>query len=265
VAVGYQRGRARPVRVATANLRLSHDDNGLVDETAAPVGSSVTSAHLAWDEAWRELASTGEESPWRRPEPKVLASIPLLKRRGVRRVLDLGTGMGRHTMALAANGFDVWGVDASRSGVQHVGAEATAVGLGVALVVGTFLELPFPASSFDFVLAWNVLYHGDSASTGRAIAEVARVLRPRGLYLGTMLSKRNAQYGLGREISPNTFVQDGSLGDRRHPHLYCNAAELLALHPDFEPLALEDRDQGDSRLPAQYHWEFLMEKEPHRA
>jgi tellurite methyltransferase len=227
VAVGYQRGRARPVRVATANLRLSHDDNGLVDETAAPVGSSVTSAHLAWDEAWRELASTGEESPWRRPEPKVLASIPLLKRRGVRRVLDLGTGMGRHTMALAANGFDVWGVDASRSGVQHVGSEATAVGLGV--------------------------------------AEVARVLRPRGLYLGTMLSKRNAQYGLGREISPNTFVQDGSLGDRRHPHLYCNAAELLALHPDFEPLALEDRDQGDSRLPAQYHWEFLMEKEPHRA
>jgi tellurite methyltransferase len=265
VAVGYQRGRAAPFRVATADLRLPHDDNGRVDESAAPVGSSVTSAHLAWDEAWRELASTGEESPWLRPEPKVLASIPFLRGRGVRRVLDLGTGMGRHTLALAANGFDVWGLDASRSGVRHVGGESTGVGLRVALVVGTFLELPFPASSFDFVLAWNVLYHGDSASTGQAIAEVARVLRPGGLYLGTMLSKRNAQYGAGREISPNTFVQDGSLGDRRHPHLYCNAAELLALHADFEPLTLEDRDQADSRLPAQYHWEFLMEKVPDRA
>jgi len=264
VPVGYQRGRAPPFGVATADLRLPHDDNGPVDESAEPVLSTVTSAHLAWDEAWRELASTGEESRWRRPEPKVLASIPLLKRRGVRRVLDLGTGMGRHTVALAANGFDVWGLDASQSGVRHVGAEATGVGLRVALLLGTVVELPFPASSFDFVLAWNVLYHGDSASAGQAIAEVARVLRPGGLYLGTMLSKRNAQCGAGREVSPNTFVQDESPGDRRHPHLYCNAAEVLALHAAFEPLALEDRDQGDSRLPAQYHWEFLMEKVPDR-
>lgn len=201
MAVGYQRGRAPPFRVATADLRLPHDDNGPVDESAEPVGCST------WD------------------------------------------GDGPAHAGAGANGFEVCGLDASRSGAQHVGAEATGVGLRVALVAGTFLELPFPASSFDFVLACNVLHHGDSASTGHPIAEVARVLRPRGLYLGTMLSKRNAQYGLGREISRNTFVQDGLLGDRRHPHLYCNAAKLLALHAAFESLALEDRDQVTAGYP----------------
>lgn len=231
-------------------------------EDAAPVGAGLASAHLAWDRAWRELAASGEQSPWRRAEPKVLASVPLLRRRGVRRLLDLGSGLGRHVLPLAAEGFEVYGLDASRSGVREISAAAGAAGLRVGLVVGTFLALPFPSDSFDFVLAWNVLYHGDGVSAGHAVAEVARVLRPAGLYLGTMLSKRNVEYGVGREIRPGTFVQDGSSGDRCHPHFYCDAAQLLAIHADFEPLALEDRDQGDSRRTAQYHWEFLMEKAP---
>ena len=241
-------------------LRISQ--NGFVSEDMEPVRGGLTSAHVAWDRAWRELAASGEQSPWRRPEPRVLASVPLLRLRGVRRVLDLGTGLGRHVLPLAAEGFEAYGLDASRSGVKEISAAAGAAGLRVGLVVGTFLQLPFPSASFDFVLAWNVLYHGDGTSAGQAVAEVARVLRPGGLYIGTMLSKRNAEYGVGREIRPNTFVQGGARGDRRHPHFYCDAAELLALHGDFEPLALEDRDQGDSRRAAQYHWEFLMEKAP---
>lgn len=237
-----------------------------MSEDVEPVGQGLTSAHVAWDRAWRELAASGEQSPWRRPEPKVLASVPLLRQRGVRRVLDLGTGLGRHVLPLAAEGFEAYGLDASPSGVREISESAHAAGLRVGLVVGTFLQLPFASASFDFVLAWNVLYHGDAASTGQAVTEVARVLRPGGLYLGTMLSKRHAEYGVGREIRPNTFVQDGSRGDdRRHPHFYCEAAELLALHAGFEALALEDRDQGDSRRTAQYHWEFLMEKAPNRA
>ena len=234
-------------------------------EDADPVGPGLTSAHLAWDRAWRELAATGEQSPWRRPEAKVLATVPLLRLRGARRVLDVGTGLGRHVLQLAAEGFAVCGLDASPSGVREISTAARVAGHDVGLVVATFLELPFPSASFDFVLAWNVLYHGDGSCAVQGVAEVARVLRPAGLYLGTMLSKRHAEYGVGREIRPNTFVQDGSGGDRGHPHFYCNAAELLALHTDFEPLSLEDRDQGDSRRTAQYHWEFLMEKAPNRA
>src|SRR3546814_1748958 len=85
-------------------------------------------------------------------------------------------------------------------------------------------ELPYADASFDYVLSLNVIYHGDAGVVGRAVAEIYRVLKPGGLFHGTLLSKRNRNYGLGREIAPDTFVIDGADGDKGHPHCYGDAA-----------------------------------------
>lgn len=60
-------------------------------------------------------------------------------------------------------------------------------GLPTALDLQTadMLALPFPGDSFDAVFAFNVLHHtsaehGDFTNVPRALAEVDRVLRPRG-------------------------------------------------------------------------------------
>ena len=53
---------------------------------------------------------------------KVQGDIPrivkLFKRRNVKRVLDLGCGSGRHTVYLAKHGFEVYGIDISRTGIK---------------------------------------------------------------------------------------------------------------------------------------------------
>ena len=69
-------------------------------------------------------------------------------------------------------------------------------------------KLPFRDGEFDYVLALNVIYHGNECEVRRAIGEVRRVLRPGGVFQGTLLSKRHREYGLGREISRNTFIQE---------------------------------------------------------
>jgi hypothetical protein len=71
-----------------------------------------------------------------------------------------------------------------------------------------------------------------------------------------MLSKRNDRYGLGREISPNTFIHDAE-GDKRHPHYYCNAKELVHLFAGFEIRSLVDREQ---KRPGSYHWSLTIER-----
>src|SRR5271169_75636 len=50
--------------------------------------------------------------------------------------------------------------------------------------------LPFADESFDYVLSWNVIFHGTMGDVGHRLAEIWRVLKPGGLYQGTMLSKR---------------------------------------------------------------------------
>ena len=71
------------------------------------------------------------------------------------------------------------------------------------------------------------------------------MLKPGGIFQGTMLSKRNASYGVGAEVAPNTFVDAGidpDDTDKVHPHFYCNAAELVALFAGFELLSLIDQE-----------------------
>ena len=47
----------------------------------------------------------------REPHPEMHRVAGLLRTRGVKRVLDLGSGGGRHTIYLASIGFDVYGLD----------------------------------------------------------------------------------------------------------------------------------------------------------
>ncbi|MCY1138855.1 class I SAM-dependent methyltransferase [Actinoplanes sp. Pm04-4] len=95
-------------------------------------------------------------------------------------VLDLGSGTGRFTPALAAEfGGPVWGVEPS----DHMRAVAEQHGdhPGVTYLAGSATEIPLPDDSCDLVLLFLVLHHVRDHHA--AAAEVARVLRPGGRVL----------------------------------------------------------------------------------
>lgn len=216
---------------------------------------STDSAHLYWNEQWAQSDGT---SKWARPEAEVLDHARTLPKGA--RVLDLGAGIGRHTLALAQMGFDVVAFDAAPESLAAIRQAATAADLSVEVVQGLMTDLSFPAASFDHVLSWNVIYHGDEAVVTRSIAEIARVLKPGGSFLGTMLSARRVPIerskAPGREISRNTWVFDGP-GDKIHPHYFCSARDLLALFDGFEIWSLVDREHDS---PGSWHWHVLAER-----
>ena len=96
-------------------------------------------------------------------------------------VLDLGCAGGFMAEALAARGAQVIGIDPAADAIAAARAHANAQGLRIGYDVGVGEALPYDSASFDAVVCVDVLEH--VADLTKVLAEVARVLRPGGMFL----------------------------------------------------------------------------------
>ncbi len=90
------------------------------------------------------------------------------------RVLDAGAGQGTMSRRLEHLGFEVTSTDVSMAAVQLLAGRVAGE-----VRQASVTALPFQASSFDGVVLGEVLEHVEE--DGRALQEVARVLKPRGV------------------------------------------------------------------------------------
>jgi SAM-dependent methyltransferase len=112
------------------------------------------------------------------------------------RVLDFGAGAGRHVGEFRAAGYDAWGVDQI-----HVSHEAGSAELEfLRRVEPPDYILPFADAEFDFVYSTSVMEH--VLDPGRALAEIARVLRSGGLSIHVFPAR-------WRPIEPHMLVPLG--------------------------------------------------------
>jgi 2-polyprenyl-6-hydroxyphenyl methylase / 3-demethylubiquinone-9 3-methyltransferase len=96
-------------------------------------------------------------------------------------VLDLGCGGGFMSEALARRGATVIGVDPSEAAISAAKIHADAEGLKIDYKVGTGEAIPLADHSADCVVCVDVLEH--VADLDRVLDEVARVLKPGGVFL----------------------------------------------------------------------------------
>lgn len=213
---------------------------------------TTATSHLEWDRRWKTEEG---RSDWLEPEPEVMAAARLLREAGASRALDLGCGVGRHSIFLSSLGFSVFAFDASHAGIAFARSQAEAE--RIHFMIGLMTELPIEDCSLDYLLAWNVIYHGNRAIVRQSLDEIRRVLGPGGFFQGTMLSKSNDREGMGREIEPGTYIVEGAEDDKANPHFYCNAADLTELFAGFDFIDLVDRKHETIGLN---HWRFLAKR-----
>jgi SAM-dependent methyltransferase len=84
----------------------------------------------SWDEKWAKDAGRADYLEF---HPEVVALLPELRSRGARTALDLGCGVGRHSLFLAEAGFHVVAVDSSATGLEMLRETAAARNLTLEL------------------------------------------------------------------------------------------------------------------------------------
>jgi len=94
------------------------------------------------------------------------------------RVLEIGCGMGLHSLELARRGAEVHAVDITHAAVEATQTRMTMFEMEADIRQADAESLPFDDQTFDFVWSWGVIHH--SARTARIVREIARVLKPGG-------------------------------------------------------------------------------------
>ncbi|MGP3982735.1 putative glycolipid-binding domain-containing protein [Streptomyces sp. KR80] len=145
-------------------------------------------------------------------DPAVHAAL-VFRKAGAHTVLELGAGHGRDALYLARAGFEVTAADFSSTALARLRDRAEAEGL--AERVETMVEdvrepLPLPDGSVDAVFAHMLLCMALSTEEIRAlVGEVARVLRPGGVFVYTVRHTGDAHYGTGTSQGDDIYEHGG--------------------------------------------------------
>lgn len=192
----------------------------------------------AWN--WNNITSTH----WNEPSEDIYYYLHLWSEKRSKKLLDLGAGIGRHSLLFAKNGFDVTAFDFSKEGLDKIENFADQLNLEIDLVNGNMNRLPFASQSFDFVIAYNSIYHTDYEGLIRTIYEIRRVLKANGEAFVTMLSKNDKSFidGSGSLIAENTLMkkeEDGSI----LPHFFVDEEYIYKLFKSFHIISLKQIEE----------------------
>lgn len=148
-----------------------------------------------------------------KPQEDIPRIVKLFKKNGVKKILDLGCGSGRHMVYLAKHGFEIYGIDIAPKGIEITKDWLRKEQLKANLKIGNvYKKLPYPNNFFDALVSTQILHHNRIRNIRKLIKEIERIIKPGGLIFITV-SKKGSIKNIPKEkmwkikfIAPRTFI-----------------------------------------------------------
>lgn len=182
------------------------------------------------------------------------------KRDGKRSILDLGCGLGRHSILFAKNGFDVTAADISDYAVKKAEQTAKREGLNINTVVCDMLDMPFGENSFDCIFSYFAISHTDTEGFSKILNKFKEILKPNGEIYLTLCSKETWSFKEADfpKIDENTILRTDEGPEKNIPHFFVDLNDVKRLfEPDFKLLRVRFIDnciyEGVIQNNSHYH------------
>ena len=215
--------------------------------------------------AWNwNIVKGDHEKYWQEPATESYWLINRWSAQDKRDFLDLGCGLGRHTIQFAKAGFNTFGFDLSKTSIERTKEYAKRAQVEVDLRVGDMLNLPYADDSFDCIYCRNVISHTDTAGMKKNIAELKRVLRKDGECYLTLGSKQ--AWGFRQDwpvIDDNTKIRVEDGPENGIPHFYADYDLIVDLFKDFEIIKVfqvEEYITKERTATSSFHYHVLIRK-----
>ena len=118
-----------------------------------------------------------------------------------KKVLEAGCGRGMISGGLAEHGADVHLLDISSEALGIARNYFASKNLAASFIAGDILDLPFEGPAFDIVWNAGVMEHFEGDLQSRAVAGLADILKPGGLFITFNPSAEAFFYTLGKRAA----------------------------------------------------------------
>jgi len=221
----------------------------------------MTTISKPWD--W----SKNTQDYWNNPSEESYYLLNRWKNKNYKYFLDLGCGLGRHSLLFANNDFQVNSFDLSDIAVNDLTTKSKNLGLqNIICTTGDMSKLPYSDNSFDCLLAYHVISHTDSQGIKIIIKEINRVLKNGGEFFLTLCSKNSWSFqeaGYPKH-DENTIIKIEDGPENGIPHFYSDENTITDLFSNFRLINIrhtKDVVLYGTSLKNSWHYFILGNKE----
>ena len=197
---------------------------------------------------WEATYSDQAEMFGENPSESAKKAAAIFKQEGKTKILELGGGQGRDTLFFAQNGFHVYVLDYSDTGIKEIKSQADALGLSeyiTAIRHDAREPLPFDNDFFD--ACYSHMFFCMAFSTKELefiFDEVERVLKPEGIHIYTVRNTSDPHFGKGIHRGEDMYEANGFI-----VHFFSEEkARQLSKNFDSVDIATFEEDELPRRL-----------------